>query len=367
MNVVILHAYSRLNSGDGLLVDEAAELVREAFPTADISLVAMAPETFPEFASRQNPVGGPSLKMSVPNLVRTLLSGRPHPSVVSLIESADLAVAVGGGYLRASSLKGLAKTVISQLSQAPTASSSTPYVYLPQSIGPFPLFAGLLGIKRLRHAKAVFVRDDRSLADAKKFGIAAIRMPDLAALAVASNHTSFRERLTKPSRPVGIVGRSLGAKNAHYEKALLSVIRETGGELLVQSEGRGNNDPSFYTHLGFDAPWRGLLPALSSEDQRPEVVLSVRLHGSLQSILAGVPSVHLSYERKGWGAYDDLGISRYVHNARTFDTALVLDQLEELREDPSSFWKSIDGSKPTLLRAREEISMALKRVGGAKA
>jgi len=76
--------------------------------------------------------------------------------------------------------------------------------------------------------------------------------------------------------------------------------------------------------------------------------VSVRLHGAIAALLAGIPAIHLAYERKGWGAYEDLGLREYVHDARTFDPALVARQAEELSVNPAPLWALLNSSREDL-------------------
>ncbi|OII38156.1 hypothetical protein BIU98_14880 [Curtobacterium sp. MMLR14_010] len=127
----------------------------------------------------------------------------------------------------------------------------------------------------------------------------------------------------------------------------MELKRLTDARLLVQSTGRGNDDPAFYNDLGFD----GIFPTLQQQllsEARPSVVISVRLHGSLQSLRAGVPTIHLSYERKGWGAFEDLGLSEYVHNARNFSAERVAEQALNLRETSAAYWRAVAGREGQL-------------------
>jgi len=356
MKVVIVDAYARSNAGDGLLVDETRELVEDAFPGADVQLVAMAPESFPEFPGALHPVAGHRSDMTLIDLFFRGVSARPHRAVRRAIADADIAVAVGGGYLRADSISAALKTTLSHLVQAPTARSRTPYVYLPQSIGPLPPRFIPLGFGRLRHAVAVFVRDDRSLGELTARGIPARRLPDLAAIAAGTRAIEARR---SDSHRAALIARRLPRAGSSYDVALDRIISSLGAELLVQSSGRGNDDPQYYRERGWGDGHRPLTAALDSTDP-PAVTVSVRLHGSLQSILAGVPSVHLSYERKGWGAYEDLGIAEYVHSARDFDADLVIEQARQLDADPSGYWTAIERAKPALRDARSTIVSTLQ-------
>ena len=90
------------------------------------------------------------------------------------------------------------------------------------------------------------------------------------------------------------------------------------------------------------------------------VIVSVRLHGALAALIAGCPAIHLAYERKGWGAYEDLGITSYVHDARTFDPSLVIAQTQELHEDPEPFWARVKAAAPALRNQYEELVADLR-------
>lgn len=355
MRAVILNAYRRSNAGDGLLVDEAAALVREAFPGIEITLVSMEPESFPEHPGGLHPIAGTASEMRTIDLLARLLTGRAHRAVVDAVDAADIAVAVGGGYFRGDHVSAAIKSYLSHVVQAPSRSTRTPHVYLPQSIGPIPPKAVPFGLWRLRRAHTVFVRDDRSFTELGRYGVRSVRMPDLAAISIGTDAPVVREGGGRAA----LVARSLKGREDGYQQRLRSLRESLNPEILVQSSGAGNDDPTFYDRMGWGADHRRLLDALKSEDA-PGVVVSVRLHGSLQSILAGVPSIHLSYERKGWGAYEDLGIAPYVHNAWTFDPDTVVSQVRELSADPASYWARIAERRPRLAEARAHIVSTLR-------
>ncbi len=357
MKAVVLNAYRRSNSGDGLLVDETVGLLNEAFPGISITLVSMEPSSFPEYGPGLHPIAGTHEKMLPASLLARLLTARPHPAVTAAIEGADVAVAVGGGYIRADHPSAAAKSFLSHMVQAPSRSTRTPYVYLPQSIGPLPPRFIPFGAARLSRARAVFVRDDRSHAELSARGIATVRMPDLAAISIGTS--PLTPKPSGLSTRTALIARSLSGGEAGYRSRLTALMEILGPEILVQSSGAGNDDRAFYRTQGWGSSHRKTLDALLSE-QHPVVVTSVRLHGALQSILAGIPAVHLSYERKGWGAYEDLGIAQYVHNARSFDPALVANQVRDLTVDASAYWEAIFDRRPALARARDEILATLR-------
>ncbi|ROQ06262.1 polysaccharide pyruvyl transferase WcaK-like protein [Rathayibacter sp. PhB93] len=368
MRIVLVHAYSRTNSGDGLLVDEAVELARQAFPSADFSLVALDPDSFSEDGLSRviHPLTGNTQSVGT---VQSLSAGFRHlvlqsrPSAVQqLIDSADLVVAVGGGYLRAKHPVEAVKTLLAHRLQLPNRADKTRYIYLSQSIGPFTSGTRALFLSRLRHAAKVVVRDDRSM-QLLRGRSNVLRAPDMALLGLPDEWSNDAIVDPRGGGPVGLVARALSGSSARrrrYRDAI-SELHDSGMEYLVQANARGNNDTDFYRSLGFTGSARLLRDSVrAGASERPSVVVSVRLHGSLQTIRSGVPSVHLSYERKGWGAYDDLGIARYVHNAFDFDARLVKDQVEELREDPSGYWGAVSSSIGSLRDRRADLVALLR-------
>jgi polysaccharide pyruvyl transferase WcaK-like protein len=350
--VVLIHAYSRANSGDGLLVDESAELVREAFPGARIDLVALAPDTFPEFPDALHPLYG-RRGASAKALARAA-AGRLHPTVQDETARADLVIAVGGGYLRADTVRGFVKTSLAHLPQLPSSPSSPPFIYLPQSIGPFPGSGRML--RDLRNARHVYVRDDLSRSLLREHGVLAERMPDLALLS-----RELGDGSPATGQGFGLIARQLGRRSSRYDAAILALRDALDARPLVQSSGRGNDDPAYYQRLGLGTGHSAVADVLSGAD-RPSVVVSVRLHGSLQSLHRGTPTIHLSYERKGWGAFEDLGLGAYVHSARHFDVDAVAEQARALAEDPSDYWAAVEEAKVHLRDARARLVASLQEM-----
>ncbi|MBX0301731.1 polysaccharide pyruvyl transferase family protein [Cryobacterium sp. 1639] len=370
MKVTLIHAYSRTNSGDGLLVDEAASLVSDAFPGADITLIALDPQSFADnFSGRVlHPLTGQTESIgSFRTLLRgieSLIRGLQLPaSVQGVLSESDLVVAVGGGYLRTKSPIEALKNALTHMPQLPSREDPR-YVYLPQSIGPLNFATAGFVRSRLKNAAMVNVRDGRS-ADSLSGLKNVHRNPDMALLGLPS---AFETRpIDEPagSGRVGLVARDLGrgSRVRKYEAGVLELHERNDLEVLVQANARGNNDPLFYERLGMRGPFRTLKDATAQESFRPSVVISVRLHGAIQSIRSRVPSVHLSYERKGWGAYEDLGLSPYVHNAFDFDPAKVEAQVGELAADPTSYWEAVDRSVTELSSARQGLVARLQLAG----
>lgn len=76
--------------------------------------------------------------------------------------------------------------------------------------------------------------------------------------------------------------------------------------------------------------------------------------------MAGFPAVHLAYERKGWGAYADLGLEDFVHDARSFSPDAVAKQVREIQADPNDFWRRVETSCAALREKHEELVSDLR-------
>jgi len=145
-----------------------------------------------------------------------------------------------------------------------------------------------------------------------------VRTPDLAVMKLAASFVpqALDQRFTN----IYLIARDLDKPDKirkRYYNELQSLRRLIPQAIpIVQSNIRGNNDALFYQRLGWGQNFASLSRAVSERGRG--VVISVRLHGSLQSLISGCPSVHLSYERKGFGAYEDLGLRKYVHAALNF-------------------------------------------------
>jgi polysaccharide pyruvyl transferase WcaK-like protein len=384
--IVLLHAYSRRNSGDGLLVDLSAALLREAFgPQIRIGVVAADPESFPEYADViPAPVIAASGGSRVVAAARTM-SRLSTPSLESLrrrLESADFIVGVGGGYMRARDGFEALKLELGHLVQVDAARKACkPTLYLPQSIGPAMSCTRAATIRvaaRLRTALSTFdavcVRDDRS----QEFlsGNSNVRrMPDLGVLEFARDRNAVLARAASNShqvRHVALVLREAPSwsreQRERYAASTQQLIKLLQAEcrvsFAVQSSGRGNDDVAYYRRLGLSHE----LPSLRHliEHDTPDAVVSVRLHGALESLLHGVPAFHLSYERKGFGAYGDLGIPGWVTNAADFDAAAVVRHLFAPQSLPS-FWDATESALTRIGAQRAELVELLRRTAGMHA
>ncbi|HYI61174.1 MAG TPA: polysaccharide pyruvyl transferase family protein [Acidimicrobiales bacterium] len=364
--VAVVHAYSRANSGDGLLVDLTLErLARAGVPADSCTVVALDPASFADTA-RTAAVGTPGRAADLSALVAAgrglaLVAGARRPALARsaaarAVAGADLCVAVGGGYLRTGTRVNSVGTALNHLPQLlAVARGGRPSVYLPQSIGPLAGPVGRRVARALAGVGSVHVRDDRSRAELA--GLANVtRTPDLAVLDLAERWAAGAAPVTAAGDgPTLLIGRAL--PDAPAAGARLRALAERLGEVAwaVQAEGSAaKSDRTFYQGLG--VPVAGRTGELLRRGGWGAVV-SVRLHGALEALLAGYPAVHLGYERKSWGAYQDLGLAGHVHSARAFDPGVVADQVAALRADPGPFWAAL-GAEAEPLRERSEALTA---------
>lgn len=311
--VLVLHAYSADNAGDGLLVDHAIELVRDALGEAEVTILASRPESFAHLGVRVLP--------TVPTVRGWDLGTR---QVLRSINDYDLVLGVGGGYLRFGAARESLKTALVMGPQLLAAArTTTPTIYLPQSIGPSRFGTKPLLRRLLRKVDTVMVRDDRSLSE---IGVdSLVRSPDLAAASVG-----FGRLPGQQPHPIPVL--SVRAVRGRVSPAIYTLAR-----LLDRYDGYtqstvGGND---------DRPAMATLSPLRSLDRstfmrpggQPRVLVAVRLHAALMALAAGHYVVHLAYERKGFGAFDDLGLSPWVHSINSFDPAQVVTQAHRLLED----------------------------------
>ena len=357
----ILHAYSRTNSGDGLLVDLTLQRLRRCgVKLDDIVLVALDPDSFPDVPHRAG-IGtrGRGLSWSlVPaaargaSLASSALLRRPLGALARELAGSDALVAVGGGYLRAVDVVSSLGTALNHLPQLLTAARApTPSLYLPQSVGPLRGPVGAAVRRALRGVGAVCVRDpwsERQLAPLPNVQ----RLADLAVLDLAENAERI-DRAEVGGR-VGFVARRVGHAGG-YEDTLLRVARSFGDRAVwaVQTEGDPTkSDAVHYERLGVVAGGR-LEKLLEARDL--SVVVSVRLHGALMALRAGAPAIHLAYDRKGPAAFADLGLDDWCFDVRSLDGDRLRAVVDQLSADPGPYWQCVADRTPSLRDASERL------------
>jgi polysaccharide pyruvyl transferase WcaK-like protein len=357
----IIHNYSRTNPGCSELTDLTLQrLSRIGATRDDVVLVALHPESFPEFPRRVK-IGArgrslaPEILPATRRAIALSASALTRRSVGQLgreLAKCDALVAVGGGYLRAVDLVSSVGTVLNQLPQLLFAGrAEVPSLYFPQTIGPLRGPVGRAVRRGLQSVDAVCVRDPWSEADLD--GLPNVhRIPDLVVLQVA-DHWDEIEKVDSAGHV------AISARQVHhvsdYEHRLLSVARDLGDRAVWAVHATGHparSDAVHYERLGI-TPDGGLVEMLQRREL--SVVVSVRLHGALMAIATGVPAIHLAYDRKGAGAFDDLGLQEWCFDVRSFDPVTLKTAVDNLMTDPQPYWDRVAKQVPGLQTASAEL------------
>jgi polysaccharide pyruvyl transferase WcaK-like protein len=366
----VLHAYSRTNSGDGLLVDLTLErLARCGIDAGNVVLVALDPDSFPEVPHRAAiGVRGRGLAWElVPAagrgaaLAASAVARRPIGALAHELAGCDALVAVGGGYLRAVDGTSSVGTGLNHLPQLIAAGRSrVPSLYLPQSVGPLKGPVGVAVRRGLAHVDAVCVRDSWSATDLT--GLLNVhRLPDLAVLELAESADDI-DRTSSGGR-VGFVARQVGHASG-YEDDVRVVAADLGDRAVwaVQTAGdRTKSDAVHYERLGL-RPGGGLVGLLAAREL--SAVVSVRLHGALMAVRAGVPAIHLAYDRKGPAAFADLGLDNWCFDVRALDPTRLRAAVDRLTSDAGPYWDGLAERTDALRCSSEQLDALVRATVG---
>ncbi|MGB3469654.1 MAG: polysaccharide pyruvyl transferase family protein [Erythrobacter sp.] len=344
--ISIVHAFSRRNAGDGLLVDLTLELLGDAgIAPEKCRVYALDPESFPDLLRVERAPGEPAARPSSKLLHAAAEAGKAAFGFGDLrrkLHASRAIVAVGGGYLVGDEPVRQTGVMLNHFAQlAAAADAPCPTVYLPQSIGPLQAPSAAMLKPKLKKLDRVWVRDDESARELP-FGCVR-RAPDLAVMKLGR---SFANLEVPPSQgPIVLIGRDLPRAPMLPTdlRALSDALPDHVWAVQAETEGK-RDDREFYRRSGFE--WSGRTAELMDAPSGP--VISVRLHGAIAALLAGRPAIHLAYERKGRGAFEDLGIADYVHDVRNFDPGKVAAQGLELQRNATAYWDAIRGAAKRL-------------------
>lgn len=330
--IFLLHAYSPKNSGDGLLIKLSIDKIRAAGLTGDISVVCLDTASFIPYLS-----GFDNVK--VLSIFEFLINS------LKIKRNEVYFFGVGGGYLRSGYMKeGFKATAVHGLQLfLMSFYTKRKSFYFPQSIGPLNGFFGKIIAHLLKKVDVLCVRDDKSKSELDFLGDNVYRMPDLVADKIL-NETILSETDYNYDS-VCFVFRDLPTTkvNNEYIQKIKELYEKCDNSFLaLQSDGRGNNDKEFYKKVfGLDnVPLMKDVLAFKNP-----IVVSVRLHGSLESILNRKPSYHLAYERKGFAAYNDLGLDGFVQHVSNFNVNEVIDKIKSIMNEPKSYWEQVEAKQ----------------------
>jgi polysaccharide pyruvyl transferase WcaK-like protein len=366
----LIHNYSRTNPGCSALTDLTLQRLGQIGVTHDdVVLVALHPDSFSEFPRRLKigargrslapelvPAAGRAVALSTSALLRRSVGRLAHE-----LADCDAMVAVGGGYLRSVDAISSAGTLLNHLPQLLFAGRAEgPSLYFPQTVGPLRGPVGRAVARGVQGVDAVCVRDPWS--EVELGGLPNVhRIPDLLVLQIADQWDEI-ERVDSTGRV------AVSARQVHhirdYERHLASVARRLGDRAVwaVHATGhRARSDAVHYERLGI-APSGGLVEML--EGRQLSVVISVRLHGALMALAAGVPAIHLAYDRKGPGAFGDLGLDEWCFDIRSLDPGALNAAVDKLLSDPQPYWDRVAEQVPSLRAASAELDALVRTTLG---
>lgn len=341
MKFLLTNAYSTKNAGDGLLVKLASDLINESGNELG-SIFALDSASFNS--------GYPPCIVENGSKVNTLKNISRLPRYIAESNVTGV-LSVGGGYLRFGNRTEALKAKLLHLNQLDKiVESKVPFALLPQSIGPVSYFKKDL-MKVLSHASWIALRDNRSMDEMSKLNNL-VRIPDLAALEISGAQINQNQSL---GRRLGLIIRDI-PNRPNWEEITKQLIGIPKSEVLIQSEvGRSNSDRRYISKFLDGNKLRTSSQSIDSGEI--DVMLSVRLHGSLMAILSGVPSIHIAYERKSFGVYEDLGISRFCINPNSFNLQIISMMIEELSsfQGRKDFFGSIMERQPKLSMMKKNL------------
>lgn len=362
----LIHAYSRTNPGDGLLVDlSLRRLNRIGVTQQDVLLVALDSASFPDFPRSVN-VGtvtrdaslalAPAAHRSA-SLIVSALARRPFGPIARKLARCSALVGVGGGYLRSPDARSSVGALLNHVPQLLFSSrTDVPSLYLPQSIGPLRGPVGRIIARSFRKIDAICVRDPWSETELENLP-QLHRFPDLAALDIADCWQEVVGSRTTVGHRVGIAARWVPHATG-YESHLQSLSSRLGEEAVwvVHTSGdTAESDSAHYGRLGIDSAGelREMLKRRSLA-----LLVSVRLHGALMAIREGVPAIHLAYDRKGPAVFQDLGLSEWCFDIRALEDAALHAAVDSLRSNPDAYWDQLTKRIPGL----EQLSAQLDQL-----
>ncbi|HEU4914291.1 MAG TPA: polysaccharide pyruvyl transferase family protein [Candidatus Saccharimonadales bacterium] len=385
--IVISHVYSRANKGDAALTSVLIQDLRRTFPDAAVTILTLAPsgpravfEGVPEkagfmhYALEKHPSAWRKLAYVAWMIPATLLwavwlrrAGRNLPlpaemrAVAQTYASADMAVAVGGGYLR--SRKGLANRLNVPLLLHPLVLCrilGKPTILYSQSVGPFMYaYEGWMAAAVLKRLTCVMLREDISLTLLAKLGVRhnTERTVDSGFLLKARGSVAVRKQYHIPDNVllVGVTVRSWLDSQAQtaYEKAVAAaldgVVATCGAHVLFIPQvtaHRGDDDREASKRVRNYMRHARAASVITGEPDHTgikaiydklDVLLGTRFHSVIFSLTSHVPVLAIEYEHKTSGIMHDLGLGEWVVKIEEINAAALTRKLRQLIQNRGKY------------------------------
>ena len=387
MRVVIVNAFERGNRGDAALLSAVIEQVTEAFPQAQVAVCGFEhPAERPEFdgvpnlGSIRRYAGDERVSRIVCHLRKlyavALVAGitlglrrplarradRLLPAEVAAefkaLAGADLVISLSGGYLRGSA--DLAADVSVAFLLLPlwiAARCGVPVLCAPQSYGPFPTrFQRALVRRVLPRARVVSAREDISRALLEELGVPAAlirRDVDSAFAFTCRSKRAWREELGIGADETVYLFTARSYLPADqqdgYERAMAEAVAHLarGGARVVLAPQvtcayKSDDDRIVQRRIVALADHPRVISIEDDELSHHDVMalysaadymVGTRFHSVIFSLLAHVPCIAISYERKGRGIMRDLDLERWVIDMADVTGERLIPLIERMRAD----------------------------------
>lgn len=359
-----------LNGGDAAILDAQVLVVRRRWPDARITVHDRDPDAAARYAPHldfapfmaeqvEHPRGARTYRGAVrvrrrvalarTSLARRLRWRRLLPAV---LRDVDLAVYTGGTTLTENYALPRKAAEVDLVRRA-----GIPYVFFPQSAGPFerpasrellsPLFAG---------ADLLLLRDERSLRHVLAAGARAGTshvVPDVVFALVRDDLTTAPSRPPGPERVAVSVRewRHYATRDAEegqqgcleaFRRLVTALVRERGAAVTFVSTCQGRPEYTFddaaFAHevvrgLEDDVAATvevdgGLYDAVGLRDRLSgfDAMVSMRLHAAILAVCGGTPTLTVAYEYKSTEVWHQLGQDEFTLDLETLDGDVLADR-----------------------------------------
>ncbi|MCW3036519.1 MAG: hypothetical protein JWM17_1831 [Actinobacteria bacterium] len=414
MKVMVVNAYVRENAGDAALLSVLLDQLESAFPGCDICVSSMEdPRVRDNFSGHTN-IGsirrytGDEQEPRLSRIARKVLIGavglcwfryasgawrrcaRILPSEaraeVQAVESSDLIVSLGGGYLSGTnSLGSRLHLFYSLLPVVLGQRLGKPVIFAPQSFGPWGSARQARRIGRcLSRASLVLAREERSLDVLKEMGT----RPSVMGRAVDSAFSfdapaqNWRQHLALDADEVlvGITARKWldPERQDRYERALAAVIDQIQARpgqhaiLIPQVMSAYQSDDDRIVNTRVAAYCRAgrqplLLAGWSSHYdlkalyKELDYLIGTRLHSVIFSLTSSVPSIAIAYEHKTLGVMRDLGLESWCLRIEDVTEPRLTELVERLMHDRASYLMHLKEVLPPYTERASEVSALIKQ------
>ena len=398
-----------LNSGDASIVLAQVRLLRQKFPSAQISITSRTPDldrlcyeplkiqVLPPFF----PVPSlyPSLVAKIGQVLRGGLAVPAKAQLIREIRKSDLVVSSGGGYFF-SYRRYLPGPMFLQnyLTVKAATACRKQVVMFPQSFGPLfsPLAARMLkGLLENEGVLKIYAREPTSQAFLQQLlNRAAILKtelcPDLAFLLTKNQTSSPKPWLLDLPKPVLALTvrawnfpgakslRDREKKQRHYlavlEEACLEFHGKWKGSIVIVPQARG---PGFLEddRRASQTIWRRLRPLISGRNlayldlppimspseminifSQADLILATRFHSAIFGLALGIPVISIAYQAKSRSTLKWLGLDDWSLAMNEISSEKIVRLMERIFEESAPLRENIGRQ---IARARTTIESRL--------